>query len=853
MADRHVLLIDADQAFADVVRSSLAPYGIAVDVTEDGNEGLQRAKDYGPEILIISVELPDKAGYATCNKAKRGALNHLPVILASRTVPWADLEQHRKLRYRADDYLDKRRAGPSDILQAVGALVTLGAPAGGGAASRAPSQLDVDVDVDLDGDAETTSMVDLSSEVSVEESTAGSKLPVTFDSEDIDRETEAAFGALFEDTPAPNTDPQPRTRPLGYEPPPTNLSPARGVAAFADMQTSPSIRQPDLAPPEADEMDTPQPDTKLTPAGVLGETEQTPVYPAPVLAANLPPAPTPPGPTTVVSPPPIAPPTPAPVAAPPPKPAAAPSMASRLNELEHENARLKKDLDEVKKAPPVQAVTGGSTGREFTNLREVINRKEKETLELKEQLDARERQLVGAQDKAKDLERRVGELEAARKAAEGQLREAQEGHSALGLDKERAAERERGLKSRLESAQLEIKKAHEDYDSLKKRLAAAEETAAADVAKTEERLRRESAGRISQLEADHALALSRATEAHRAELATLEARIEEERGAAIAAADVGRNEEVERLRREHAATLERLEGQRTVERGELVAAHEEALGKKDRERKEALERAREEREAMLTAAEEQRQADLAELEERRSVEVADLTRRADEARDAAEARHAQALAEVRRGADEVMAELRRANESALADAVRVRQEEAKAAADAAAAARKAADEELQVIAEQHRHKIEADAREAETRLKAEVDKAAEAAAKAADAIARLEEAKAAVEKDLATAREKAASLETDLSRANSVIRTMEKATEGYQRDVEQAQKRITELETARETVEKQLLETQEQVLKAHQRIKTDESTVDRAKKAMAVALTILDQPTPNGAGPGTKG
>ena len=840
MADRHVLLIDADEAFADVVRNSLAPYGIAVDVTNDGNEGLQRAKDYGPEVLIISVELPDKAGYATCNKAKRGALNHLPVILASRTVPWADLEQHRKLRYRADDYIDKRRAGPSDVLQAVGALVTLGAPSGGGAAMRAPSQLDVDVDVDVEGDAETTSMVDLSADVLVEESTAGSKLPETFDSEDIDRETEAAFGALFEDTPAPNTDPSPKTKPFGYEKPP-NMSPARGVAAFADVQTSPSIPQPELS----DEMDTPPPDTKLTPGGVLGELEQTPVYPAPVLAAM-----TPPPPAAVEAPPP---PAPAPVMAPSPvaaKAPASPSMAGRLNELEQENARLKKEADELRKAPPVQAVASASTGREFTNLREVINRKEKETLELKEQLDARERQLVGAQDRVRDLERRFNEMDAARKQVDAQLREAQESHVALGSDKERAAERERGLKSRLEAAQLEIKKAHEDYDVLKKRLSASEETAAADVAKTEERLRRESAGRISQLEADHALALSRATEAHRAELATLEARIEEERGAAIASVEAGRGEELDKLRREHAGHLERLEAQRASERAELVSAHEEALGKKDRERKEALERAREEREAMLTAADEQRQADLAELEERRSVEVADLTRRADEARDATEARHAHTLAETRRAADEAMAELRRSSEVALSDAVRIRQEEAKAAAEAAAAVRKAAEEELHVLAEQNRAKIEEIQRDADARVKAEVERAADAATKAADELARLAEAKATVEQDLTVARERVASIESDLARTNSVIRTMEKATEGYQRDVETAQKRIGELEAARDAAEKELLTTQEQVLKAHQRIKTDESTVDRAKKAMAVALTILDRESvPNGSGP----
>jgi chromosome segregation ATPase len=39
---------------------------------------------------------------------------------------------------------------------------------------------------------------------------------------------------------------------------------------------------------------------------------------------------------------------------------------------------------------------------------------------------------------------------------------------------------------------------------------------------------------------------------------------------------------------------------------------------------------------------------------------------------------------------------------------------------------------------------------------------------------------------------------------------------------------------------------QDQILKAYQRIKSDESIVSRAKKAMAIALTLLDESAPDG-------
>src|SRR5262245_27511970 len=106
MSDRSVLLIDSDRNFANLLRQALTPYDVAVEVVDDGSDGLVRAKDLGPDLIVIAVDLPDKGGYAICNKAKRGAVKNIPVILATSSVSPADLEQHAKLRFRADEYID---------------------------------------------------------------------------------------------------------------------------------------------------------------------------------------------------------------------------------------------------------------------------------------------------------------------------------------------------------------------------------------------------------------------------------------------------------------------------------------------------------------------------------------------------------------------------------------------------------------------------------------------------------------------------------------------------------------------------------------------------------------------------
>src|SRR3990172_284979 len=126
MGARRVLVIDSDPNFSDTLRRSLRPYGIDVEVVDDGSDGLQRAKEIGPELLFVAVELPEKAGYAICNKAKRGAVKNIPVVLATSSVSPADLESHKKLRYRADDYLDKRTLTAPDLLAKIDQLIGLG-------------------------------------------------------------------------------------------------------------------------------------------------------------------------------------------------------------------------------------------------------------------------------------------------------------------------------------------------------------------------------------------------------------------------------------------------------------------------------------------------------------------------------------------------------------------------------------------------------------------------------------------------------------------------------------------------------------------------------------------------------
>lgn len=128
MATR-ILLIEADHAFGRDLATALATRGVETRLCTDGQNGLEEARSWRPDVVVLCVELPNLSGYSVCNKLKKDdQLKSIPLILTSAEATPETFEQHRKLRTRADEYLLKP-FNPATLVRTIGQLIAL--PPGG--------------------------------------------------------------------------------------------------------------------------------------------------------------------------------------------------------------------------------------------------------------------------------------------------------------------------------------------------------------------------------------------------------------------------------------------------------------------------------------------------------------------------------------------------------------------------------------------------------------------------------------------------------------------------------------------------------------------------------------------------
>lgn len=116
--ERKVLIIEDDNAIAELERDYLEASDFSVDIAADGVSGLEAALNFDYSLVLIDLMLPGMDGFEICRKLR--SVKDIPILIVSARKD--DVDKIRAFGLGSDDYVVKPFS-PSELVARVKAHI----------------------------------------------------------------------------------------------------------------------------------------------------------------------------------------------------------------------------------------------------------------------------------------------------------------------------------------------------------------------------------------------------------------------------------------------------------------------------------------------------------------------------------------------------------------------------------------------------------------------------------------------------------------------------------------------------------------------------------------------------------
>jgi len=117
-----ILLIDDDIDFVEATKTILESKPYEVIVAYEGEEGLRKARQESPDLVLLDIIMPVKDGFSAAEQFKKDPqLSKIPVIILtsySSRRSKTSIPVSRGLELEAEDYVEKP-VSPQELLNSV--------------------------------------------------------------------------------------------------------------------------------------------------------------------------------------------------------------------------------------------------------------------------------------------------------------------------------------------------------------------------------------------------------------------------------------------------------------------------------------------------------------------------------------------------------------------------------------------------------------------------------------------------------------------------------------------------------------------------------------------------------------
>jgi DNA-binding response OmpR family regulator len=138
MPPATVLVVDDDPVILKLLEVNFEMEGFQVVRAADGAEGLERAREVLPDIVVLDVMMPRMTGYEVAKALREdGDTAHIPIIFVTARAQSSDVE--RGMELGVEDYVTKP-FDPLDLIDRVNNLL-----------ARSQAAVDAEIEGSSDG------------------------------------------------------------------------------------------------------------------------------------------------------------------------------------------------------------------------------------------------------------------------------------------------------------------------------------------------------------------------------------------------------------------------------------------------------------------------------------------------------------------------------------------------------------------------------------------------------------------------------------------------------------------------------------------------------------------------------
>ena len=103
MSSEKILIIEDEENILEAVKYSLTQEGYDVFTSIDGEQGLEKAQEIRPDLVLLDIMLPKMDGFEVCRILRKNL--DMPVFMISAKTE--EIDRVVGLEIGADDYLTK--------------------------------------------------------------------------------------------------------------------------------------------------------------------------------------------------------------------------------------------------------------------------------------------------------------------------------------------------------------------------------------------------------------------------------------------------------------------------------------------------------------------------------------------------------------------------------------------------------------------------------------------------------------------------------------------------------------------------------------------------------------------------